>query len=94
MAKDSKVEIAPVSKAGEESQVRSLEDTLLVEARVQEDQIPDYHQTHKTLDATGEEHDPEVQARLRLEAVKKAGPSKKEAKERAEEIKAVEGDPA
>lgn len=91
---ESTVKIAPVDKPEAESEVRTLEDTLLVEARVQEDQIPDYHKTHPTLDNSGPEHDVEVQERLRLEAIRKAGPSKKEIKEQAEAVKAAEGDTA
>lgn len=95
MANDTKPKIAPVDDYGKPSEVRSLEETILVEARIQEDQIPDYHQTHKTLDTSGPEHDPEVQNALREEALRTAtGLSKTEAKKIAKEQKAAEGDTA
>jgi hypothetical protein len=84
--KDNQPSIAKVDKPGEEAQVRSLEETLAIEARVAEDQIPDYHKTHPTLDTSGPEHDPEVQQALIQQAIKAAGPSKKEIAAQVEEI--------
>lgn len=89
MAKnDNKVTLAPVSDYPEQStQIRSVEETLAVEGRVQGDQIPDYHTVNKTLDASGPEHDPEVQAELRAQALAALAPSKKEIKEQVKNAK-------
>jgi hypothetical protein len=46
---------------------RPLKDALAKDAdapREQVDQIEDYHKKHPTLDTSGPEHDPEVQAEL------------------------------
>ena len=44
---------------------RSEEDTLRAEGRATVDQIPDYHDTHPTLDTSGPEHDVEKQQALK-----------------------------
>lgn len=63
--------LAPVDEYDEKSDdVRSEEETVAAEDRSdQVDQIADYHDTHPTLDTSGPEHDPEVQAKVKGDAV-------------------------
>lgn len=62
--------LAPVDDYDEKTDdVRSEEETAAAEGRADAvDQIPDYHETHPTLDTSGPEHDPEVQQQLQTEA--------------------------
>ena len=66
------VSLAPVDPTGPASAVRSDADTASAEARIQDDQDPDYHKRHPTLKTDGPEHDPKVQQRLREAAAKAA----------------------
>ena len=66
------VSLAPVDPTGPASGVRSDADTASAEARIQNDQDPDYHKRHPTLNTDGDEHDPTVQQRLREAAAKAA----------------------
>ncbi len=67
------VSLAPVAASRQApAATRSDEDTAAAEGRVQVDQDPDYHKNHPTLNATGPEHDPKVQQRLREAAAKAA----------------------
>ena len=59
--------LAPVDDyAAKDDDARSEEETVAAEDREgQVDQIADYHDTHPTLDTSGPEHDPEVQAKVK-----------------------------
>lgn len=68
--------LAPVDQYDEDpGNVRSEEETAAAEGRADAvDQIPDYHDEHPTLDTSGPEHDPAVQAKLRGDAAPAPAP--------------------